>query len=77
MKPQDGQTEVILGVDTHLNVHVGVAIDAVGRMKGTLSIETTPDGYEQLLTWARSFGRLRISAHRGRRFSLMVDGISA
>ena len=58
MKPEDGQTEVILGVDTHLNVHVGVVIDAVGRMKGTLSIDTTPDGYEQLLTWARSFGRL-------------------
>ena len=54
MKPADDQTEVIHGVDTHLNVHV----DAVGRMKGTLSIETTPDGYEQLLTWARSFGRL-------------------
>ena len=58
MKPADDQTEVILGVDTHLNVHVGVVIDAVGRMKGTLSIETTPDGYEQLLTWARCFGRL-------------------
>lgn len=51
-------TEVILGVDTHLDVHVGVVIDAVGRLKGTLSIETNPGGYERLLIWARSFGRL-------------------
>jgi hypothetical protein len=26
------QTEVILGVDTHLDVHVGVVIDQVGRV---------------------------------------------
>ena len=51
-------TEVILGVDTHLDVHVGVVIDTVGRVKGMLSIETNPSGYERLLTWARSFGRL-------------------
>ena len=58
MEQVDSQAEVILGVDTHLDVHVGVVIDAVGRVKGTLSIETNPKGYEQLLNWARSFGRL-------------------
>lgn len=58
MKQVDSQSEVILGVDTHLDVHVGVVIDAVGRVKGTLSIETNPSGYEQLLVWAQSFGRL-------------------
>lgn len=52
------QVEVVLGVDTHLEVHVGVVIDAVGRVKGTISIETTTAGYERLLTWARGFGRL-------------------
>lgn len=52
------QFEVVLGVDTHLDVHVGVVIDAVGRLKGTISIEATIAGYEQLLTWAQSFGRL-------------------
>jgi transposase len=57
-KQVDSQSEVILGVDTHLDVHVGVVIDAVGRVKGTLSIETNPSGYEQLLVWAQSFGRL-------------------
>jgi len=58
MEQADIQAEVILGVDTHLDVHVGVVIDAVGRVKGTLSIKTSPDGYEELLTWARSFGRM-------------------
>ncbi len=58
MEQENYQAEVILGVDTHLDVHVGVVIDAVGRVKGTLSIETNPHGYEQLLNWARSFGRL-------------------
>lgn len=52
------QVEVVLGVDTHLDVHVGVVIDAVGRVKGTLSIETNTAGFERLLTWARGFGRL-------------------
>ena len=58
MEQEDRQVEVILGVDTHLDVHVGVVIDAVGRVKGTISIETNPKGYEQLLNWACSFGRL-------------------
>jgi hypothetical protein len=51
MKQENREVEeVILGVDTHLDVHVGVVIDAVGRVKGTLSIETNPNGYQQLLT---------------------------
>ncbi len=58
MEQADNQTEVILGVDTHLDVHVGVVIDAVGRVKGTLSIKTSPSGYEELLKWAQSLGRL-------------------
>lgn len=58
MEQLNTQTDVILGVDTHLDVHVGVVIDAVGRVKGTRSIETNPSGYEQLLIWAQSFGRL-------------------
>ena len=57
MEQADNQTEVILGVDTHLDVHVGVVIDAVGRVKGTLSIKTSPSGYEELLKWAQSLGR--------------------
>lgn len=50
--------EVVLGVDTHLDVHVGVVIDPVGRVLGTRSIETCTDGYQALLEWAHSFGFL-------------------
>ena len=34
-------TEVILGVDTHLDVHVAVALDHLGRRFGELSVPTT------------------------------------
>ena len=52
-------SEVILGVDTHLDVHVGVVIDAAGRVMGTLSVGTNQEGYQQLLCWAQAFGVLR------------------
>jgi transposase len=50
--------EVILGVDTHLDVHVAVLIDEIGRVVATHSFPTTARGYEQLIEWAGSFGRL-------------------
>jgi len=37
--------EVILGVDTHLDKHVGVIIDGFGKYLGNLSIETNTAGY--------------------------------
>ena len=52
------EREVILGVDTHLDVHVAVLIDVVGRIVATTSVPTTALGYEQLIEWARGFGRL-------------------
>lgn len=65
MEQVEAQTEVILGVDTHLDVHVGVVIDAVGRVQGTLAIATTPSGYGQLLAWAQRFGVLRRAGVEG------------
>lgn len=56
---------VVLGVDTHLDVHVGAVVDGVGRILGVLSIETTRHGYEQLLSWARSFGCLERAGVEG------------
>ena len=35
------EREVILGVDTHLDVHVAVLIDVVGRIIATTSMPTT------------------------------------
>jgi len=61
----DAQLEVVLGVDTHLDVDVGVVIDTVGRVLGTLSVPTNSAGYNQLLSWARSFSCLRRAGVEG------------
>src|SRR5664280_2854678 len=39
---------VIVGVDTHQDVHVAVALDALGRRLGELQIAATTSGYAQL-----------------------------
>lgn len=52
------QVEVVLGVDTHLDVHVGAVISETGKLLGTLSVSARMDGYLDLLTWAQSFGPL-------------------
>jgi transposase len=51
--------EVVLGVDTHLDSHVAVALDQLGRRLGDLTVPTTPDGYRTLVSWAVGFGSLR------------------
>ena len=53
------QNEVILGVDTHLDAHVGAVISDTGKLLGTRSVSTDAAGYLNLLTWANSFGHLR------------------
>ncbi len=52
------QQEVILGVDTHLDVHVGVVISEIGQLLGTRSVSANSAGYLDLLSWASSFGTL-------------------
>jgi transposase len=51
--------EVILGVDTHKDVHVAAVITLIGGLLETRSFATTTVGYTQLLAWAMSFGTLR------------------
>ena len=51
--------EVVLGVDTHLDVHVAVALDGLGRRLGELAVPTTEKGGEDLISWAEGFGRVR------------------
>ena len=50
---------VIVGVDTHLDFHVAVALDHLGRHLGESSVPTTGKDYERLLSWAEGFGPLR------------------
>jgi transposase len=47
---------IVVGVDTHLDVHVAVALDELGRYLGKLTVPTTTRGYARLLAWAQDFG---------------------
>jgi len=59
------EVAVILGVDTHLDSHVGVAVDHLGRRLGKASVPTTAKGYERLLGWAEGFGPVRCAGVEG------------
>jgi hypothetical protein len=52
-------TEVVLGVDTHLDFHVAVVLDPMGRRLGEIKVPTTAKGYGELLRWAKGFGPVR------------------
>jgi transposase len=49
---------VTVGVDTHSDAHVGVALDHVGRCLGEMAVSNDEAGYRRLLRWARGFGEL-------------------
>src|SRR5438445_3078729 len=54
----DTNMAVIGGVDTHKDSYAAVALGETGRLLGTAQFPTTPDGYQELLSWLRGFGRL-------------------
>ena len=56
---RDDEVRVTVGVDTHRDQHVGVALDQFGRRLGTRSVPTTPAGFAELVAWARTFGTLK------------------
>ena len=45
-----------IGIDTHKEVHVAVALDALGAQLDSREIATTPAGYQSLLSWAQELG---------------------
>jgi transposase len=58
--------DVIVGVDTHKDQHVAVAIDGLGgRVGDPLEIAATNEGYSELLAWALSLGRVHVFAVEG------------
>lgn len=59
------EVAVILGVDTHLDFHVAVAVDHLGRRLGELTVPATVKGYERLLRWAGGFGTVRCAGVEG------------
>ncbi|GHD78142.1 hypothetical protein GCM10010317_097010 [Streptomyces mirabilis] len=48
--------EVILGVDTHRDVHVAAVLSWPGAVLGTAVFAATASGYRLLLEWARGLG---------------------
>lgn len=50
---------VVVGVDTHRDQHVAVAIDRQGERLGELRAPTTVHGYEELERWSRGWGDIR------------------
>ena len=48
--------DVIVGVDTHKDQHVAVAIDGLGGRLEDLAIPANPEGYAQLVAWGASLG---------------------
>ncbi len=51
--------EIIIGIDTHKDVHAAVAINGIGARLGATTIPTTPAGYQTLRAWAEAFGTIR------------------
>ena len=61
--PQQGQPgsapgRVVLGVDTHKDIHVAAVVTTLGAQVADATFRTTAAGYRQMLAWARSYGVL-------------------
>lgn len=55
-KPSEGQ--VVIGVDTHKEIHVAAAVDWQGTLISEECFATTRQGYRQLGGWARFLGEV-------------------
>ena len=55
---QLGSGHVVIGVDTHKHVHVAAVMDTVSGILATLTLPTDTGGFQQLLDWAASFGKV-------------------
>jgi transposase len=52
-------------VDTHLDFHVAVVMDRLGRRLDELKVPTTKKGYGELLRWAEGFGLVACAGVEG------------
>ena len=54
----DAEVPITVGLDTHLDLHVTVALDHLGCRLDELTVPTTEAGYAKLLRWAEALGSL-------------------
>ena len=52
------RSDVVVGIDTHKDEHLAVALDGIGGRLGSLTLPASPDGYRSVLSWARERGRV-------------------
>jgi hypothetical protein len=48
--------DVVIGVDTHKDEHVAVALDGLGGCLFDFPLAADPGGYAELLAWADALG---------------------
>jgi transposase len=53
------------GVDTHLDLHVAAALDAIGGLLGVSEFPTDPEGHQALLYWLEGFGQVSLVGVEG------------
>lgn len=56
---------VVLGVDTHLDRHVGALLDALGRRVDSGSFPASAAGYRELHAWAEGHGPIAVAGIEG------------
>ena len=52
------RNDIVVGVDTHKDEHVAVALDGIGGLRGSYALPATREGYTRMLAWARGCGRV-------------------
>ncbi len=57
--------EIILGVDTHKDIHVAAIVDQVGRLLCTSEFLASERGCRRMLAWARRYGAVRLAGVEG------------
>jgi transposase len=62
---QPSEVVLTIGVDTHAEAHVAVALDQLGRRLGTCTLPTTEAGYADFLRWASQLGTVHTIGMEG------------
>jgi len=56
---QPASGDVVLGVDTHRDVHTAAVVATDGRLRGCREFPTTAQGCSDLLAWSKTLGQVR------------------
>lgn len=65
MKYDLKENEIVLGVDTHLDVHVAAVLNHSGKIVGAHSFSANSQGYIDLFDWAVAFGDIAYAGIEG------------